>query len=55
MNRYGVHIFSYAGTDWTKWYATRQEQEEAYKSAKKRVGLKKSAKTPFRIVKKVVR
>lgn len=53
--RFGVHIFTYAGTDWVTWHLTREDQDKAYQKAKKKAGMTKSRKTPYRIVKKVTR
>ena len=50
---YGLHIYSHNNTDWTQWYQNMGERDKAYDKAKKKVGLTKSRKTPYRYVKKV--
>lgn len=50
---FGLHIFSHNRTDWVQWFAKREDREKAYKKAKKKVGVTKTRKTPYRYVKKV--
>lgn len=50
---YGLHFFSHNGTDWTRWFPTMKERDKEYNRAKKKVGVKKTPKTPYRYVKKV--
>lgn len=50
---YGLHIYTHNRTDWVEWFDTMKERDAAYLKAKKKVGLDKSRKTPYRIVKKV--
>lgn len=50
---YGLHIYSHNGTDWTLWYDDMKERDREYVKAKKKVGVAKSRKTPYRIAKKV--
>lgn len=53
--RFGLHIYSYNGTDWTTWYKYAADRDKAYATAKKKAGPSKTRKTPYRIVKKVQR
>lgn len=52
---YGLHIFTHNRTDWTVWYQDREERDKAYVKAKKKVGLTKTRKTPYKVAKKVGR
>lgn len=52
---YGLHIYTHSATDWVVWYDDYKERDKDYLKAKKKVGLEKSRKTPYRIVKKVQR
>lgn len=53
--RFGLHIYTYKGTDWTTWYKYAVDRDKAYDKAKKKAGPNNTPKTPYRIVKKVQR
>ena len=53
--RFGLHYFSHNNTDWTVWYASQKERDQKYHEAKEKVSHTKSAKHPYRYVKKVTK
>lgn len=53
--RYGIHIYTYKGTDWYEWFESDRARDKAYDKAKRKVGMEMTRKTPYRIVKKLER
>lgn len=51
--RCGLHIYTHNGTDWVKWFDSDYQRNKAYLKAKRKVGVAKTRKTPYRYVKKV--
>ena len=50
--RFGVHIYSHKGTNWTDWYTNELDQHKAYLKALAKTGEQPTKKTPYHHVKK---
>lgn len=53
--KWGLHIYTHNNTDWVQWFEVEYDRNKAYLRAKRKAGMEKSRKTPYRIVKKVQR